>query len=342
MALSSNQLLDKIRVALNARGPSSKESACRIFDSVGDGVANLSIDRYETLLIAHILETDRNVSADLSLQLAEIGAELLTLTNTSALYEYRHTGEEGAKKASQATLIAGYACLATTVIESDLRFLIRPAAQCNVGLFLDTQPLRAWLRTLKLAGRVLNCFAYTGTLGIAAAAAGAQEIIQLDASRQALEWAKENATLNQELFIQSGRAPPNFRYIREHVQSFCEKELRRIASATSARTAYELIIIDAPTYGRAKEGDFQIERDLPTLIDLALALLKADGIFVLSCNFRRLTPAALWLEIQNVAKEHGFRCRKLMEIVPDPIQFSSAYDQVSHVRGVIVKKEPNL
>ena len=66
----------------------------------------------------------------------------------------------------------------------------------DASLYLDTRNLRAWARQ-SLGGRtVLNAFAYTGSLGVAACAGGASRVVQVDLSRQFLNLAKTSYTLN--------------------------------------------------------------------------------------------------------------------------------------------------
>jgi 23S rRNA (cytosine1962-C5)-methyltransferase len=73
----------------------------------------------------------------------------------------------------------------------------------HVGVFPDQEPHWAWLADAvgrrAAAGaatggeppRILNLFAYTGVASLAAAAAGAR-VTHVDASRKALDWAREN------------------------------------------------------------------------------------------------------------------------------------------------------
>src|SRR5262245_52929524 len=60
----------------------------------------------------------------------------------------------------------------------------------KTGAYLDLRGLRRTVRTMALVGaRVLNLFAYTGMLARAAEAAGAAEIVNVDASERALAFA---------------------------------------------------------------------------------------------------------------------------------------------------------
>jgi 23S rRNA (cytosine1962-C5)-methyltransferase len=72
--------------------------------------------------------------------------------------------------------------------EGALTFVARPTLGQKSGTFLDLRGLRRRAAAMPLDGkRVLNLFAYTGTLGRAAEAAGAREIWQVDRSVSALE-----------------------------------------------------------------------------------------------------------------------------------------------------------
>jgi 23S rRNA (cytosine1962-C5)-methyltransferase len=84
----------------------------------------------------------------------------------------------------------------TEVHEYELRFRVQPFADANSGLFLDARPARQWIRQHSHGRRVLNLFAYTGSLGIAAAAGGAAAITHVDGKRNALKRARANHELN--------------------------------------------------------------------------------------------------------------------------------------------------
>src|SRR5205807_2242100 len=66
----------------------------------------------------------------------------------------------------------------------------------HVGVFPEQMPLWEWmLDALPRGGpeppRLLNLFAYTGVASLLAAAAGAH-VTHVDASKRAIDWAKEN------------------------------------------------------------------------------------------------------------------------------------------------------
>ena len=90
--------------------------------------------------------------------------------------------------------------------------------------------------------RVLNLFAYTGGSTLAAAAAGA-EVVHIDAARNIVDRARQNAEL-------SGLADRPIRWIAEDAMKFCQRELKR-------GNRYDAVILDPPstaTGRRASRG----------------------------------------------------------------------------------------
>ena len=130
------------------------------------------------------------------------------------------------------------------------------------------------------AARVLNLFAYSGGSTLAAAHAGA-EVCHVDASKGMVEWARQNAAINQ-------LHDRPVRWIVDDVTKFLERELRR-------ERRYDLIILDPPSYGRGAKGEvFKIENDLPKLLSLLAKLTSDEPLGVLlSCHTPELTPISL-------------------------------------------------
>jgi 23S rRNA (cytosine1962-C5)-methyltransferase len=82
--------------------------------------------------------------------------------------------------------------------EGALTLTARPLTGQKSGTFLDLRGLRRRLASMKLDGaRVLNLFAYTGTLGLACEHAGAKEILQVDRAMAALELAEAAHTIDR-------------------------------------------------------------------------------------------------------------------------------------------------
>ncbi len=150
----------------------------------------------------------------------------------------------------------------------------------HVGVFPEHASQWQWMQALlrqRPGAQVLNLFAYSGGVTLAAAQAGA-EVCHLDAARGMVEWARENAALNQ-----LEKAP--IRWIIDDVRKFITRELKR-------GMRYDAIILDPPTFGRGKFGEvFKIEKDLLPILKQCKALLSEHPLFILfSCHTSGYTP----------------------------------------------------
>ena len=152
--------------------------------------------------------------------------------------------------------------------------------------------------------RVLNLFAYTGCATMAAASAGASEVVHVDAARGMVEWAKENMKL-------SGLENHKIRFIVDDVIKFLEREKRR------GRT-YHGIIMDPPSYGRGPKGEvWRLEDNLQELLFKAKDVLDDDFSFLLINSYTTgVSPTSL----QNILKMTFDDCQVETGEIGLPIQ----------------------
>jgi 23S rRNA (cytosine1962-C5)-methyltransferase len=163
------------------------------------------------------------------------------------------------------------------VDDGDLRFELRPTDTGQVGLFPEQAPNRAWIQAaiadaVRIGGSeappaVLNLFAYTGAMSLAAAAAGAT-VAHVDGSRPAVAWARRNAEL-------SGLADRPIRWLVDDAETFVGREIRR-------GRRYDAVILDPPSYGHgARRATWRLEDRLDGLLDRCAELTADDPAFAL-------------------------------------------------------------
>ncbi len=181
-------------------------------------------------------------------------------------------------------------------IEVDgIRFRLSGTDFGHLGIFPEQREgwrgLRTALRNAatQRAGaklRVLNLFAYSGGATLAAAAEGA-EVCHLDASNGMVQWARENAALN------NMQALP-VRWIVDDAHKFLAREIKR-------ERRYDAIILDPPSFGRGAQGEvYKIERDLPRTLELCRTLLSDTPLLVLlSAHTPGITPTVLQHLLQD-------------------------------------------
>jgi 23S rRNA (cytosine1962-C5)-methyltransferase len=172
-----------------------------------------------------------------------------------------------------------------------VRCLVGPTPFRHLGVFPEQTPHWEWIKQKIQEGgrskiRILNLFGYTGLASLAAALAGA-EVTHVDASKTAIEWARENQRISK-----LDQAP--IRWITDDVLKFLKREIKRGAQ-------YDGIILDPPKFGRGPKGEvWKIETDLPTLRELCQKVLSKDPIFVLLTLYATECGAA---SISNIVRE---------------------------------------
>jgi 23S rRNA (cytosine1962-C5)-methyltransferase len=169
----------------------------------------------------------------------------------------------------------------------------------HVGLFPEQVPHWDWMleRIGRVRGerpRVLNLFAYTGAASLLAARAGA-EVTHVDASKKAIQWAKENQAA-------SGLGAAPVRWILDDAAKFVAREVRRGRS-------YHAILIDPPKFGRGPEGEvWDLFQGLPALMRNAAQLLAPEtSALVLTVYAIRASALAFEQLAADVLADRGGR-----------------------------------
>jgi 23S rRNA (guanine2445-N2)-methyltransferase / 23S rRNA (guanine2069-N7)-methyltransferase len=158
------------------------------------------------------------------------------------------------------------------VREAGLTYQVNFVDYLDTGLFLDTRPVRALLRSLAAGKDFLNLFCYTGTATVSAAAGGARASVSVDLSQTYLGWAQRNLKLN-------GFGGHAHELVRDDCREWVRRERRR----------FGLIYLDPPAFStsNAMRGTLDIQRDhVPLLLDAA-RLLAPGGTLVFCTNLRR-------------------------------------------------------
>ncbi len=177
-----------------------------------------------------------------------------------------------------------------TVQYKELTFKVSPTNFKHTGLFpeqaVNWDYMIEKIRNSKRPVKVLNLFAYTGGATMACAAAGASEVVHVDASKGMTEWAKENMHL-------SHLEDHKIRFIVEDCLKFVEREARR-------GNQYDVIIMDPPSYGRGPNGEvWKFEHNIFHLIQACMKILSDNPLFFLINSYTTGISATV---LENILK----------------------------------------
>lgn len=198
---------------------------------------------------------------------ARVAADVLGATGP-AVAQVRESGVGGALDADDVDASSH----ALVVREGEARFHLRLGARRDPGLFLDHRQTRALVARDAVGKDLLNLFAYTGSFSVQAALAGARSTTSVDLSPSTCRWAEENLALN-------ALSPQTNSVVVADVFAWLE-------TAASGARRYDVVVVDPPSFSRSRraEGVFDVQRDHPRLLRLALRCLRPGGTLYFSCN----------------------------------------------------------
>ena len=190
------------------------------------------------------------------------------------------------------------------VNEGDLKFEVHPGQQQNAGLFLDMRLLREWLVANTDGKQVLNRFADTCALSVAAMAGGARGVVNVDMSKTSIRWGEENHALN-------GQDPRRIKSLPHNIF----KSWGRIKQFGR----YDLIIIDPPARQR---GSFDAEKNYGAILKKLGQMIVPGGEVIATINSPYLGPD--FLEGQFARWAPDFRLLSQMPVAPE---FTDAFPE---------------
>ncbi len=187
-------ILGLLKPALDARAglfDERHESAFRLFNGFYEGYPDLVLDVYARTLVIHNyadppedgLPAVDEARLFLRSSLPWLRTVILKTRNSPHLDQRRGQVIEGDAPDRK-------------VREHGVWYALDLTMNRDASLYLDTRNLRKWAIDHLAGATVLNTFAYTGSLGVAAMGGGAQRVVHLDLNRNFLNVAKASYTLN--------------------------------------------------------------------------------------------------------------------------------------------------
>jgi len=268
-----------------------------LVNSYGDALPEVTIDVYnKNLLVQYFKPYDNHIKNEIYHALNEI------LTPDSITEKLRLKGED-----IKTHLVSGKEILRNfVVLENGIKFNISFLEGGGTGLFLDQRDNRKKIQALAKKKEVLNCFCYTSSFSIYTSLGGATKTTNIDLSKKAIEWSKNNFLLNQ-LDVN------NHEFIIGDVWDW----LRRFQK--KERT-FDVIIIDPPSFSTSKTTVFTVEKDIPRLIGAGLNILREDGILAFSTNIAKINFSKFFQLLSRV-KDFTQKKYKIIDVSSQGFDF---------------------
>jgi 23S rRNA (cytosine1962-C5)-methyltransferase len=153
--------------------------------------------------------------------------------------------------------------------EEGVRFGIDLEQGHKTGFYLDQRDNRQQLRALASGRDVLDCFCYSGGFALNALAGGANSVVAVDSSAEAIVLARGNADLN--------KMPQP-----EWLQGDVFEVLRKFRDS---RRSFDLVVLDPPKFAPTAAHAEKAARAYKDINLLAFKLLRPGGLLMtFSCS----------------------------------------------------------
>jgi len=173
----------------------------------------------------------------------------------------------------------------------------------DASLYLDTRNLRKWsidnLRDLT----VLNTFAYTGNLGVAALGGGAKRVVHLDLNRNFLNVAKTSYTLNGFPIVKSDFISSDF--------------FPAVSRLKRDGALFDCVFLDPPFFASTAKGTVDLVTEGVRLINKVRPLVSDGGWLVAVNNALYLSGRDYMSMLEELCADGYLRVESLIPVPED-------------------------
>jgi len=268
-----------------------KSDAIRLIHGESDGLPGLVADIYGRVVVIQAL------SAGIDPWKMEIARILKEQTGAECIVERSDVEVRKLEGLDEFTgvLIGKEPAGEITINEAGLRFGVDVLRGQKTGFYLDQRENRMLAGNLAQGRRVLNCFSYTGGFTIHALAGGAEDVLSIDSSAEAISAARRNMELND--------LPAN-RAIWMEADVF--QALRNLRDRAET---FDMIILDPPKFAPTAAHAARAARAYKDINLLAFKMLRPGGLlFTFSCS-GGVTPELFQKIVAGAAQDANVNAR---------------------------------
>jgi 23S rRNA (cytosine1962-C5)-methyltransferase len=293
-------LLERALAARAGLSDARHEAAFRLFNGFYEGDPQLVVDLYARTLVLHNYAS-APASAEETLHTVQgFYRERLPWVR-AVVVKTRHATDDAARRG----VVTYGERLDRRVHEQGVWYAVDLLMNRDAGFYLDTRNLRRWAVEHLAGKRVLNTFAYTGSLGVAAMAAHAARVVQMDRNRTFLNMAKESYTLNGFPIVKADFPSGDFFTLTSRMRRLDER--------------FDCIFVDPPFFSATSGGRVDLEKESFRILNKVRPLTDDDG-WLVAINNALFVSGAEYLRILQSLCADGYLT--IEELIPVPEDFT--------------------
>ncbi len=299
--MSADFLLPLLSAALAARAElfdARHETAFRLFNGFAEGCPDLVVDLYARTLILHNYADPPEAGREITLAAQSYLQAQLPWLQAVALKT-----RSGATQAERRGVLIGGETADRKIRERDVWYAVNLLLNRDASFYLDTRNLRRWALDYLADRTVLNTFAYTGSLGVAAAAGGARRVVHLDRNRAFLNVAKESYTLNGFPIRKADFLAGDF--------------WEQVSRLKRAGEQFDCAFLDPPFFATGDTGTVDLATQSRRLINKVRPLV-ADGGWLVTINNALFVSGADYMQtLEDLCADGYLSIETLIPVPPD-------------------------
>ena len=290
----------RVRYAVDYRRAVMGEDfhACRLIFGEADGFPGLTVDRFDTVLAVQVLSLAMEqwktvILTELVAYLRGLGEEISAVHERSEGKLRRKEGLTDAVGFLLDTTGDGHVLIRENGVTYDVDYINGQ----KTGFFLDQKYNRCAAARLAKGRRVLDCFTHTGAFGLNCALAGAESVVSVDVSAEALEQARKNAALTG--------VSDRVTYLQSDVFDLLTK------LADEKRGAYDYIILDPPAFTKSSATVKAAIRGYKEINLKAMRILPRGGYLATCSCSHFMTDELFRAMLADAAKDAQVTLRQI-------------------------------
>lgn len=274
---------------------------CRVIFGEADGFPGLTVDRFESVLVAQVLCLGMELIKE---ELFSLLLEVLRSDGQDVVGVYERNDVairelEGMEQGKGWHPVDGEKApdfTAVDIEENGIRYTVDFENGQKTGFFLDQKYNRQAVAKLARGRTVLDCFTHTGSFVLNAARGGAKHVTAVDVSEFAVACARENARRNGLSDVMECVAANVFDLLPQ-----LEQQPKR----------YDFIILDPPAFTKSRKTTQRAMTGYKEINYRAMRLLPRGG-YLATCSCSHFATEELFLKmLRSAAKDAGVQLRQI-------------------------------
>ena len=274
---------------------------CRMIFGEADGFPGLTVDRFESVLVAQVLCLGMELIKE---ELFSLLLEVLRSDGQDVVGVYERNDVairelEGMEQGKGWHPVDGEKApdfTAVDIEENGIRYTVDFENGQKTGFFLDQKYNRKAIWPLCPGAEVLDCFTHTGSFALNAARGGAKHVTAVDVSEFAVACARENARRNGLSDVMECVAANVFDLLPQ-----LEQQPKR----------YDFIILDPPAFTKSRKTTQRAMTGYKEINYRAMRLLPRGG-YLATCSCSHFATEELFLKmLRSAAKDAGVQLRQI-------------------------------